>query len=188
MVRRQALYSGSRRTPGGGRGATYFADTPVAPTPPPSPNPRFPRLRALGTRNAGFLRFLGGAACAVLIAVAYLWSQPRPPALSQEDIDAAVLHTLENKMLPARAAKAAEMVRPAVVRVNGFGDPAEVKGTSKGRSKRPPHKFDPGASGKQADADKGASGMKQIALGSGVVIVDDGTILTNLHVVLASSA
>ncbi len=86
-------------------------------------------------------------------------------------------------MLPARAAKAAEIVRPSVVRVNGFGDPAPSKGTPNDKSKRAPRKFDPGASGKQAETDSNTSGMEQISLGSGVVIMDDGTILTNLHVV-----
>ncbi len=93
-------------------------------------------------------------------------------------MDAAVLHTLEHRMLPARAAKAAEVVRPSLVRVRGFGDPAPSKG------KPSAQKLDQGPSGKQAPKDHGTlEGLQEIALGSGVVIVDDGTILTNLHVV-----
>jgi S1-C subfamily serine protease len=75
-----------------------------------------------------------------------------PYEYTQEDIDAAVLHTLENNTLPSRAAKAAELVRHAVVRVRGFTDDD---------------------SGNEVERD----------VGSGVVIVDDGLILTNLHVV-----
>lgn len=81
--------------------------------------------------------------------------QPSQREISQEDIDAAVLHTIENKTLPSRAAKAAESVRQAVVRVRGFAE-------------------DP----KNPDA-----GEKERSVGSGVVIVDEGIILTNLHVV-----
>jgi S1-C subfamily serine protease len=81
--------------------------------------------------------------------------QPAHRELAQEDIDAAVLHTLENKTLPSRAAKAAESVREAVVRVRGYyEDPADPKSEESPRG-----------------------------VGSGVVIIDNGTILTNLHVV-----
>jgi S1-C subfamily serine protease len=95
-------------------------------------------------------------------------------------------------MLPARAAKAADMVRPAVVRVNSFAEPGAGKGTAAGKgtpkegAKRPPRKFDPGASGKSGksgEKPESTSGLEQVSLGTGVVIVDDGTILTNLHVV-----
>ena len=80
--------------------------------------------------------------------------QPAPRELAQDDIDAAVLHTLENKTLPSRAAKAAAAVMPSVVRVRGYDEDDE-----------------PGA------------GERMNGVGSGVVIVDNGTILTNLHVV-----
>jgi S1-C subfamily serine protease len=73
--------------------------------------------------------------------------------LKQADIDKAVLHTLGSKVLPSPAAKAAQAVAPAVVRVRGVA---------------------PGERG-DADLDEG--------VGSGVVIVDTGVILTNLHVV-----
>ena len=41
-------------------------------------------------------------------------------ALTQEHIDKDVLHTLETKTLPSRAARAADAVMPAVVRVQGY--------------------------------------------------------------------
>ena len=91
-----------------------------------------------------------------LVATLLLWmhvSMNREGrALTQEDIDAAVLHTIENKTLPSRAAKAAEAVRPSVVLVRGY-------------------------------VDDGKGGEKEHGVGSGVVIVDQGIILTNLHVV-----
>jgi S1-C subfamily serine protease len=76
--------------------------------------------------------------------------------LTQEDIDAAVLNTLETQTLPSRAARAYEVIRPSVVRVRGLG----------------------GESAEDGDLES--------SVGSGVVIMDDGTILTNLHVVSGS--
>lgn len=82
-----------------------------------------------------------------------------PPArtLTQKDIDAAVLHTLEKQTLPSPSAKAYEMVKGAVVRVRGFAKP--------------------GDDGEVSDQ----------STGSGVVVQDNGTILTNLHVVSGGS-
>jgi len=79
-----------------------------------------------------------------------------PPAreITQRDIDAAVRHTLETKPLPSAAARAYEVIRPSIVRVRGLG-----------------------RHGTDEDADS------ETGVGSGVVIVDTGIILTNLHVV-----
>lgn len=76
------------------------------------------------------------------------------PALTQKDIDAAVLHTLQTKELPSQHTRAAASVQGAVVLVQAFvTDP------------------------KDKDVDK------KNGTGTGVVIKDDGTILTNFHVV-----
>jgi serine protease DegQ len=183
-MKRQALYSGSRRTPGAGSGATRSAvEVPASDTAgAPRPAPRFTRLRAGARRNAGLIRFLVGAASAALIAGAYLWSRPAPPALNQEDIDAAVLRTLENRALPSRAARAAEKVRASVVRVRGFSDrpPPEDKTKSRRRNRGSGRAAPPGP---QAGEGKDGDALQEVSVGSGVVIVDDGVILTNLHVV-----
>jgi S1-C subfamily serine protease len=76
---------------------------------------------------------------------------PAPRQLTQHDIDAAVLHTLENTPLPSHAAKAYEAIRHSVVRVHGTGHEKEKDG----------HVIE--------------------GVGTGVVIVDTGVILTNLH-------
>jgi S1-C subfamily serine protease len=78
-----------------------------------------------------------------------------PREITQEDIRAAVLHTLETNALPSPAARAYEVIRPSIVRVRGL---------------------EPGKDGK--DLEK--------SVGTGVVIVDKGVILTNLHVVLGA--
>lgn len=185
-MRRQVLYSGSRRASGSeshpAQPATHAPAEELARDSLPVRSTRFRRLRSLGTRYAGFLSFLGGALCVALFAGAYLWSQPQPRALNQEDIDSAVLHTLENKTLPSRAAKAAEIVRPSVVRVRGFGEAPPAKDRPEGNGK----------SGKgtredlQEDGNGEPKAMEEVGQGSGVVIVDDGVILTNLHVVFGA--
>jgi len=73
--------------------------------------------------------------------------------LTQKAIDAAVLKTLETHVLPSAAARAAEAIAPSVVRVMAFG-------------KHP-------KTGEEVE----------MGVGTGVVIVDKGVILTNLHVV-----
>jgi S1-C subfamily serine protease len=80
--------------------------------------------------------------------------QPTPRQITQHDIDAAVLHTLQTKPLPSAAARAYEKIRPSVVRVRSLGHHDSNK-----------------------DEDV------ETAVGSGVVIVDKGIILTNVHVV-----
>ena len=50
---------------------------------------------------------------------------PQSRQVTQEDIDAAVLNTLETQQLPSPAAKAAQIIGPSVVRVQAFG-PEEI--------------------------------------------------------------
>jgi len=112
-------------------------------------------LRAACARFERTLLFGAVAVIAVGAVFASLHFQDKPREFTQEDIDAAVLHTLENKALPSRSAKAAESVREAVVRVRGYyEDPKDPKAVETPRG-----------------------------VGTGVVIIDNGTILTNLHVV-----
>ncbi len=90
---------------------------------------------------------------ALLAASAWQHSRTAPRKITQDDIDAAVLRTLETTTPPSAAARAVESIGPSVVRVVGYG-----------RSKN----------GKE-EVERG--------IGTGVVIVDKGIILTNLHVV-----
>ena len=141
------------------RAALYSRSAP--PLPPPSPASSAPVAAATGGRWRRALRdprapwvLLGTSLVAVLAGVlVYSALAPSPRVLTQEDIDAAVLHTLEKAELPSRAAKAYEAVRESVVRVRGLGREQEKDG----------HIIE--------------------GIGSGVVIVDTGIILTNLHVV-----
>jgi S1-C subfamily serine protease len=102
--------------------------------------------------------FLAGVITSTAIFGVLLLSLPSQRALTQDDINAAVLHTLSTKELPSPALRAAQTIGPSVVRVRGFSDdPKDPKGEEK------------------------ANGV-----GSGVVISEEGVILTNLHVVQGS--
>jgi S1-C subfamily serine protease len=106
---------------------------------------------------------LAGALLALAAMLVVLGLQPRQRPLTQDDIDAAVRHTLEKEPLPSPYAKAAEAIAPSVVRVIGLMD-----------------EKDDGDENVQLNAEKKALDR---SLGTGVVILDNGTILTNLHVV-----
>ncbi|MEZ5608394.1 MAG: trypsin-like peptidase domain-containing protein [Burkholderiaceae bacterium] len=156
-MRRTALYSQSPSS----------APPPPAVAPPPSSTepPTPPVVRAPGAwrrRWAGGWRHpaalwaaMGMLAISVGLALGP-WRAPAPRALTQKDIDAAVLHTAATRVLPSQATRAAAMVAPSVVRVEGV---IEGKKNRKG----------------QVELGRG--------IGTGVVIRDNGTILTNLHVV-----
>ena len=142
-MKRTTLYSSSQRS----RGATAE----LQPAPPPTPS----RLSRFGARLRRHERAL--FAVGVLVAIGILYGhallRPVPRTLTQKDIDAAVLRTLESKPLPSRAAEAYDLIKGAVVRVRSLGA--------------------------EEDLDKD----EELSVGTGVVILEDGTILTNLHVV-----
>ncbi|MGQ0752600.1 MAG: S1C family serine protease [Betaproteobacteria bacterium] len=146
---------------------------------------RAARLRSALARHPSVVPVLASAVCAALIAWVFLWSQPRPRNLTQQDIDAAVLRTMDDKPLPSRAARAAEMVRPAIVRVRGFNKPDPgARDAKKIKPERQARKSSEGGPGKPREKGKpGPDGYEETGIGSGVVLVDEGIILTNLHVV-----
>jgi S1-C subfamily serine protease len=129
----------------------------------------------------------------VLVLAALLtWSvsqQLGQRRITQQDIDAAVLKTLETQELPSEYAKAYDAIRPSVVRVAGYIKRERLQALAKGKpGAGPAGRATPGASGPKAppsvDEDEGAQeGEVRLGVGTGVVIVDKGLILTNLHVV-----
>lgn len=151
-MRRSALYSSSQA-----RQKQSLVE-PQAQTPNPG---RFARLRRWLAGPAWTdPRLLWGVIGTFFLATAaslFALLGQMPRHLSQKDIDAAVLKTLETVPLPSKAAKAFEAIAPSVVRVTGF------------------------------DTDKKTGELVQRSVGSGVVIVDKGIILTNLHVVQGAS-
>jgi serine protease DegQ len=123
--------------------------------PPQPPRPRtWTRIRR---RLDPLARAPRRVAALALIAAALYGAHaaltPRPHWPTQEEIDAAVLHTLTTKVLPSRAARAYGVIRPSVVRVRGL------------------------------NYTNSSEDIVETSVGSGVVIVDKGIILTSLHVV-----
>ncbi|MDB5999442.1 MAG: peptidase, partial [Rhizobacter sp.] len=68
------------------------------------------------------------AAAVLLMAAALVgsrfYAKPPTPPLTQQDIDNAVMHTLETKTLPSQASRAYEAVGRSVVLVRGTHAPA----------------------------------------------------------------
>ena len=114
-MRKPALYSRSSRT---GNAQTDAPAAALVTVPG-----RRQRLRAALARAAVNPRAMW-AALALLgaLLLANVWHSGRlaQQPLTQKDIDAAVLRTLSTKSLPSAAARAAEKVRPAVVRVVSY--------------------------------------------------------------------
>jgi len=154
-MRRPALYSSSTRAP---------AESPPPPSEPlttaavapdsPAATSRLSRLTTHLRTHQLTLLWLTVGMLALLLAVSMALSmKPGNRRLTQDDINAAVLKTLETTVLPSPAARAYDAIIPSVVRIVGLGK----------------------------DKDGKEDGERSV--GTGVVIVDKGVILTNLHVV-----
>jgi len=123
-------------------------------TPAPLPSPTTPLSWRSKFRWDFAAIFLLGVMFSLVVMGVFLIQRSTPKVLTQQDIDGAVLHTLQTKELPSASARAAASVQGAVVHVQSYvTDP------------------------KNKDQDK------ESGVGTGVVIKDDGTILTNFHVI-----
>lgn len=172
-MRRPALYSSSRPAPAQQAPA---AAQPEPETASPSPAPRR-RLRPSATA----LQWAAIALLAGLLALSLGMNlRPGQQRLTQKDINAAVLKTLETQVIPSEYARAYENVRPSVVRVVSYVKKSRLKeeGPSKFGHGSKPKPIGP-TSGTTKDDDEEI----EAGVGTGVVIVDKGVILTNLHVV-----
>ena len=161
-MKKVTLYSRSGRSreaaepaaPGAGSSAVAAGKTDgAAAAAAATPAPRRARWRGYLARHQRPLLFAAGGLFALALVLGHAALRPAAREITQEDIDAAVLHTLETAQLPSRAAKAHEAVRRSVVRVRGMSN------------------------------DQREDGYESEGVGSGVVIVDTGIILTNVHVV-----
>jgi len=110
-------------------------------------------------------RRLWAAALVLLVAIGLAWRggvAPGPAPLTMKQIDHAMRKSIAEKPLDSAAARAYDTVIPSVVRVVGL--------MTEG---------DDGSDG----PDNPEHGRAERGVGTGVVIIDNGTILTNLHVV-----
>jgi S1-C subfamily serine protease len=157
-TRKTPLYSPSRRSAAPPAAAVPSAAA-ATPQPAEAVAAAAPR-RSFFKRHAPAMAWSGlGALLALAVMLAVLSLQPRQRVITQKQIDAAVRHSLEKDPLPSPATKAYERIGRSVVRVIGLGEEDDDT---------------------QYRPDKRAMDR---SLGSGVVIKEDGTILTNLHVV-----
>jgi S1-C subfamily serine protease len=174
-MKKAPLYSRSPRNPGPAALPTppgQAVDAPEAAASRPAtqtvgPSDPGSSAPALQTRrdNRAPLWAATGALFAVAAMLALQQWPSGPRVITQADIDAAVRESLEKEPLPSAAAKAYEAILPSVVRVTGLMRDEDDD--------------------EEADQASGASPDRsdERSVGTGVVIVDNGTILTNLHVV-----
>ena len=149
------------------------------------------RLGALARRHE---RWCWAIASLLLAALAGwpAWTGKSQSPLSIEQIDAALRESIAKEPLSSAAAAAYEAVLPSVVRVVGTHSPppaqaasaasdaaAMAKAGTKPGAKGDPKRNDASKPDDNADPDLGPGR----SVGTGVVIVDKGLILTNLHVV-----
>ena len=109
-MKRSALYSRSTRPPS------------PAETPPVAPAATAGRWRR-SLRDSRAAWALLGACLAALLAGVLIHAAlaPKPRAITQDDIDAAVLHTLENGRAPVPRRESLRGGARSVVRVRGLG-------------------------------------------------------------------
>ena len=156
-MKRVALYSSSRRS------RSPVQPSGISPpgqsqgndqTPETDSSPARPLLfRYLIQRHDRISWLLVGGLLALLLVWGHASMAPAPRRITQKDIERAVVHTLETQALPSPAARAYEIIKPSVVRVRGL------------------------------DTDPDGDDEIEKKVGTGVVVVDKGLILTNLHVV-----
>ncbi len=158
-MKKIVLYSSSRSPMPPGQTSTSLAERSESPEPVGDSRvaqaagvAHCSRWRNLCVRYERPLWVGTAALLALFVVLSHAWLNPPARQFTQEDISAAVLHTLETQALPSPAAKAYEAIRPSVVRV------------------------------RRLEPDKNGTYVEK-GVGSGVVIVNKGIILTNLHVV-----
>jgi len=162
-MKKVTLYSSSRSSMTGRATPTNYADqlkSPDQARESPSAKLASQEVRFLWrnfcARHKRLLWVASGGLFGLLLVFEHAAITPPTREITQEDIRAAVLHTLETNTLPSPARKAYEVIRPSIVRVRGLAP------------------------------DKAGGEDTEKSVGTGVVIVDKGTILTNLHVVLGA--
>jgi len=165
-MKKAPLYSRSR--------APARAPDDALPEAAPAVVTRRARLKAVLVRHERRL-WAGGVLLLLAAALALNFGRaPAKPPLTIEQIDAAIRQSIDDKPLPSPVTRAYETILPSVVRVVGLmtegddGSDADEKAGDKGGDKKDDKKF---------------HGPVERGVGTGVVIIDNGTILTNLHVI-----
>jgi S1-C subfamily serine protease len=120
-MRKPALYSRTARAvPASQPEASAQEAAPVAADAGPVPRRRWQDGWLSFARHPRAVWAAIGLLGVLLLASVWQLSVRGAAPLTQKDIDAAVLRTLTTQNLPSRAARAAETIRPAVVRVESY--------------------------------------------------------------------
>ena len=175
-MRRSALYSSSRS----GRSRQD-----PAPDATLEQGPEVPQAKSRLALSSPRTLWAAIAVLAALLAFSLgLGLHPPQRKLTQEDINAAVLKTLETQVLPSEYAKAYDNIRPSIVRVISYVKKSRLKDGEK-ESPRAHGMAKPKALGPAPASEAAAKDDEEVehGVGTGVVIIDKGIILTNLHVV-----
>jgi serine protease DegQ len=187
-VRRRPLYSGSSKArPQGGRRSTEAGASgrsqPVYTLEPEAPTLRQRAMAwwaPLSARHRTKLAIAASVLITLLLVGGWQLIQPAAQRLSQDDINEAVNFAMDERPRPPSVASMAyAAVIPSVVRVNGY-DPKAATAAPDPKDGQPPID-NPPAGEIEEDFHE-----KYTAVGTGVVIDDQGTILTNLHVARAA--
>ncbi|NBO15522.1 MAG: hypothetical protein EBV20_10375 [Betaproteobacteria bacterium] len=127
------------------------------------------------------------AALALLLVLLGMWMghelmAPRSVVqrLSQDQLEEAMQSLWDKQSLPSRTRQAAAVIAPSVVRIHGMAPHPPTKSSSAAAKGNLGNK---GAQASNPPADQAPLPDVEVGVGTGVVIKDDGTILTNLHVV-----
>jgi S1-C subfamily serine protease len=175
-MRRPALYSSSRP----GRPADEAPPPATAAAQPAEASAKPARKQRLA-RSFSSPILLWAAILLLGAALATSFTlQPQQRRLTQDDINRAVLKTMETQVLPSEYARAYENIRPSVVRVVSYIKKSRLRDTEAKITARTakPKPLGPAQEDVTGEGDEVENGV-----GTGFVIVDKGVILTNLHVV-----
>lgn len=188
-MKKAPLYSRSRQPARPAEGAATRAsgapgDMPAAlPGAASAATTRRARFRTLLVRHER--RLWAGAMLMLLVAGLALNSSvaPQTPALTMAQIDTAMRKSIEEKPLASPVSTAYDAILPSVVRVVGLmteGDDGSDRDDTNESPKDEKHAKAGAKNGKETTK---ARAPVERGVGTGVVIIDNGTILTNLHVV-----
>ena len=142
------------------------------------------------SRHQGKVLVASSALVTLLLVGTYNFARPAPQDLTQSRLNAAVNYAIDQRpQPPAVSATAYAKIIPSVVRVDGY-DPVS-KDPAKPEPSPPPHPVagdpakppvGPNAPMPPLSGGSPLPGYENTSVGTGVVITNDGTILTNLHV------
>jgi S1-C subfamily serine protease len=185
-LRRRPLYSKSgkpRAAGGSGLGTSsalpVYVDNRLEDEGPPLRQRAADLWQKLYSKHSGKVLVLSSALITLLLVFAYDLIRGPPQHLTQRQLNQAVNFALDERPRdPSVASVAYATIIRSVVQVSGYDD--ENEDVTPG--------FESPAPGEQKEAELPGEGLKEdfherfTAVGTGVVIDDQGTILTNLHV------